>query len=92
MSSLPVPSPDQRFQQLESAVFSLIAQVAELTRDLQSARNQREALQRQLDELTETVEMNENCSDQTQEVLSDLKLRVDDLDGGVQDRQQDDFD
>ena len=92
MSSLPVPSPDQRFQQLESAVFSLIAQVAELTRDLQSARNQREALQRQLDELTETVEMNEGCTDQTQEVLSDLKLRVDDLDGGVQDRQQDDSD
>ena len=66
--------------------------MTELTRELQSARNQREALQRQLDELTETVEMNEHCSDQTQEVLSDLTLRVDDLDGGVQDRQQDDSD
>jgi chromosome segregation ATPase len=93
MSSLPVPSPDQRFQQLESAVFSLIAQVAELTSELQSLRSQRDDLQQRLEELEEDVNVHQESAVQANTYrLSLHNDRLDALDGGPDEQQDDDSD
>jgi chromosome segregation ATPase len=83
------PSPEQRIQQLESTLMSVLTQLQDLTRDLQSSRTERADLQRRVDWLEEE----QLCSSQNIETdLSDLRLRVDDLDGGPDEQQIDDSD
>ena len=72
MSSLPVPSPEQRIQQLESAVLLLISQVAELTRELQSAREELGL------EVAEVIETYETVSQHHNQRLIRLEHMVDD--------------
>ena len=85
--SFPQPSADQRLQQLESTVMSLQTQVADLTRELQSARTQREELQVRLDE---QEEINENSAQNHECRLIQLERRVDNVDGGQDGEQYDD--
>ena len=80
MSSLPVPSPEQRIQQLESAVVSLISQVAELTRELQSAREELGL------EVAEVIETYEAVTQHHNQRLIRLEHMVDD--GDSQDEEQ----
>jgi chromosome segregation ATPase len=83
------PSPEQRIQQLESTLMSVLTQLQDLTRDLQSSRTERADLQRRVDWLEEE----QLCSSQNIETdLNDLRLRVDDLDGGPDEQQIDDSD
>jgi chromosome segregation ATPase len=83
------PAPEQRIQQLESTLMSVLTQLQDLTRDLQSSRTERADLQRRVDWLEEE----QLCSSQNIETdLSDLRLRVDDLDGGPDEQQIDDSD
>ena len=89
MSSPHLPSPEQRIQQLESTLMSVLTQLQDLTRDLQSSRTERADLQRRVDWLEEE----QQCSSQNIETdLNDLRLRVDDLDGGPDEQQNDDSD
>jgi regulator of replication initiation timing len=100
MSSLQILSPEQRIQQLESNLISVMAQVQDLDRQLRSSLAERADLLQRL----------ENVEDQvTDDVLDDLNDlhgrlnvqlailnvhddRLDDLDGGAEEQQNDDSD
>ena len=90
MSSLPLLSPEQRTQQLESTLMSVLTQLQDLTRDLQSSRTERADLQRRVDWLEDVGLPHSIESIETD--LNDLRLRVDDLDGGPDEQQIDDSD
>ena len=93
MPSIPVPSPEQRTQQLESAVLQLISQVAVLTRELQSARADHQSLVNGMEQL-EPVSGPEHEQDmeELQGRLNAHDDRLDDLDGGPDEQQNDDSD
>ena len=91
--SFPQPSADQRLQQLESTVMRLQTHVADLTRELQSARTQREELQERLTNHESQTDMHLVLQE---ERVDSLETRVTEIDGGgpclQQDEQQDDSD
>ena len=93
MSSLQILSPEQRIQQLESNLISVMAQAQDLDRQLRSSLAERADLLQRL----------ENVEDQvTDDVLDDLNNlhgrlnvhddRLDNLDGGAEEQQNDDSD
>ena len=83
---MPVLSPEQRIQQLESTVSSLISQVNELTRELQSTRTEREELQ---DDLGEMAQTHSDLAHDYGNRLSRIERRVDDVDGGDEEQYND---
>ena len=93
MLSMPVLSPEQRIQQLESTVLQLISQVAGLTSQLQSARADHQSLVNDMEQL-EPVSGGEHEQDmeELQGRLNAHDDRLDDLDGGPDEQQNDDSD
>ena len=93
MSSIPVLSPEQRIQQLESTVLQLISQVAGLTSELQSARADHQTLLSDMEQL-EFVSggHHEQDMEELQGRLNAHDDRLDDLDGGPDEQQNDDSD
>jgi chromosome segregation ATPase len=93
MLSIPVLSPEQRIQQLESTVLQLISQVAGLTRELQSARADHQSLARDMDQLVPVSgQEHEQDMEELQGRLNAHDDRLDDLDGGPDEQQNDDSD
>ena len=82
-SSTPPLSAEQRIQQLETNMISVLTQVTELRSELQSLRSQRDDLQQRLEEVEEDVNVHHES------VLQSHAIRLDALDGGL-DEQQDD--
>jgi regulator of replication initiation timing len=96
MSSLQIFSPEQRIQQLESNLISVLAQVQELDRQLRSSLAERADLQQRLDRLEALTGMAEDLifenNAELQERLDVHDVRLDDLDGGPAEQQNDDSD
>ena len=66
-------STEQRVQQLQSTVISLLTQVSELSRELKAARTQQERLQ----ESCNRYDFAEDHIDEVIEVMPDLQRRLD---------------
>jgi chromosome segregation ATPase len=96
MSSLQIFSPEQRIQQLESNLISVLAQVQELDRQLRSSHAERVDLQQRLDRLEALTGMAEDLifenNAELQQRLDVHDDRLDDLDGGPAEQQNDDSD
>ena len=82
--STPPLSADQRIQQLETTLFSVMTQVTDLRSELQSLRSQRDDLQQRLEELEEDVNVHHES------VLQSHAVRLDALDGGLDEQPDDD--
>jgi peptidoglycan hydrolase CwlO-like protein len=96
MSSLQVLSPEQRIQQLESNLISLMSQVMDLDRQLRSSLAERADLQQRVDRLEALTDMAEEViyenNAELQERLDVHDDRLDNLDGGPEEQQNDDSD
>ena len=96
MSSLQILSPEQRIQQLESNLISVMAQVQDLDRQLRSSLAERADLQQRLDRLEALTGMAEDLifdnNAELQERLDVHDDRLDNLDGGPEEQQNDDSD
>ena len=96
MSSLQILSPEQRIQQLESNLISLMSQVMDLDRQLRSSLAERADLQQRMDRLEALQGMAEDLiydnNAELQERLDVHDDRLDDLDGGPEEQQNDDSD
>ena len=96
MSSLQILSPEQRIQQLESNLISLMSQVMDLDRQLRSSLAERADLQQRVDRLEAQSLMAEDLihdnNEELQERLDVHDDRLDDLDGGPEEQQNDDSD
>ena len=91
--SIPQLSTEQRLQQLESTVISLLTQVSELSRQLESARSQRDDLQRVCDSLAHLSDMEQYIDEadlqNLPDRLDDLTTRVTEIDGGPFEQEDD---
>ena len=94
MSSLQILSPEQRIQQLESNLISLMSQVMDLDRQLRSSLAERADLQQRVDRLEALQGMAEDLifdnNAELQERLDVHDDRLDNLDGGPEEQQNDD--
>ena len=88
--SIPQLSTEQRLQQLESTVISLLTQVSELSRQLESARSQRDDLQRVCDSFEHMEQyILEADLQNLPDRLDDLTTRVTEIDGGPFEQEDD---
>jgi len=96
MSSLQILSPEQRIQQLESTLISVMTQVQDLDRQLRSSLAERADLQQRMDRLEALQGMAEDViydnNEELQERLDVHDDRLDNLDGGPEEQQNDDSD
>ena len=90
--SIPQLSTEQRLQQLESTVIILLTQVSELSRQLESARSQRDDLQRVCDSFEYLEQYRYILEAELQNLpdrLDDLTTRVTEIDGGPFEQEDD---
>ena len=88
--SIPQLSTEQRLQQLESTVIILLTQVSELSRQLESARSQRDDLQRVCDSFEHMEQyILEADLQNLPDCLDDLTTRVTEIDGGPFEQEDD---
>ena len=93
MSSLQILSPEQRIQQLESNLQLVLTQVADLTRQLQTALAERANMLQRLENVEDQVD--DDVLEDLNNLhgrLNDHENRLYDLDGGPDEQQNDDSD
>ena len=83
-SSTPPLSADLRIQQLETTLFSVMTQVTDLRSELQSLRSQRDDLQQRVDDLEEDIHVHHESA------IQHHAVRLDALDGGLDEQPDDD--
>jgi chromosome segregation ATPase len=93
MSSLQILSPEQRIQQLESTLISVMTQVQDLDRQLRSSLAERADLLQRLENVEDQVD--DDVLEDLNNLhgrLNDHENRLYDLDGGPDEQQNDDSD
>ena len=91
MSSLEILSPEQRIQQLESHLLSVLTQLADLTSQLQSTQQRVKEMELEANELVSS-QAHDADWEELQGRINDHENRLYDLDGGPDEQQIDDSD
>ena len=91
MSSLQILSPEQRIQQLESTLLSVLTQLADLTSQLQSTQQRVKEMELEANELVSS-QAHDADWEELQGRINDHENRLYDLDGGPDEQRNDDSD